>query len=550
MKNKLILVLILFHNTFFAVNIEDLYTYLKTVNNGIYAKFDNITYESPSENYIDLSKNWLLQTPGIWGHSINELNESKKYNTTGKYDTNVGLSTCSTNNDCGKLSFCGVANFTLNNDLLCLTHQYDILNTLAVNIESANYSVDISQLGNNGITFGEFTYALKNALYKLALKSITMDHVIDVRLIEGSYIPDTVTNLSKVNIKLDLLKSYFKDLVSVLPANNKLKISIANMNSCSPLYCHKSHLVLDFSWNHGKIINIDNNDLVVGGEDFYGAWYMGDNPVADVMIEVQGPIVNSSTKYLNILWEYVENHKGWLENKCYTYENGKITSSCLTKLDLISLNKTNIKNQDLLPIKAMSVSKIDGSVLDDNADQSELARVFLFKNATSTINISQQALYQLSNGLFGPPIGPTNTVDGNLIDAIAFAIYYHHVNVNIITSQLIGNANSSFSSSVSLDYIRNDLLTTLMSLANINSDQASSILNKYLHLATLDYSHSGTKQDLNHIKFWEVDNHLLYFGSHNMYSSGLQEFGIIIDSESLANLVNQNFWIPMFNNSY
>ncbi len=547
MLRKLITLSIIFNNYIFSVNLNDLYVYLKTVNNGIYNNFDNITYATPTVNYIDLSKNWLLQTPGIWGHSIDELNESKAFSVTKVFNTNVSLSTCSANSDCGKLSYCAVAKFTLNNDKLCLTPQYEVLNVLATNIESASYTVDMSQLGFNGFSSAEFTYTIKNSLYKLALKSISLNREIDVRLIEGSYMPDTVNTLSIFNSELDILKSYFKDLVSSLPANNKLKISIANINSCSPIICHKLPLILDFSWNHAKIVNIDNNDIIVGGEDFIGNWYLGKNPAADILIDVQGPVASIASNYLDILWNYVDNHRGLLENKCYTYENNNITDTCLTKMiKNISLknNKTN-----LLPVMAMPIAKLDGNILNDNADESELSKVFMLKNATSSIYISQQGLYQKAESYAGALEGPVNTVDGTVIDAIAFAIYYHHVIVKIITSNLIGNPAASFSSGADLNYVRNDIKKSLIKLTNMSDSDANNLLNQFLSLSNIDYNHSNSKENLSHLKFWEIDNHIVYMGSHNFYPAGLQEFGLIIDNEQIVDMINQSFWNPMWNNS-
>lgn len=191
------------------------------------------------------------------------------------------------------------------------------------------------------------------------------------------------------------MKSYLNNIISKLPANNKLIISIANIRSCTfKSNCgnqEKQHdISLDLSWNHGKIIAVDGNILITGGENLFGQDYTQAEPVNDANIKIFGPVVNGATTYANILWKYVQHHRAIAVNHCYTYKKGCISTKCSKA---ISLNNEFNVNSSLL-VQAMFISKLNNGVgIGDDADQSEIARVFALKNATRSIKISQQALF-------------------------------------------------------------------------------------------------------------------------------------------------------------
>lgn len=57
------------------MSIQKFYQYLKTINNGIYAKYDGITYDQPSENILP-KDDWVMQFPNHWGMDIDKYNLS------------------------------------------------------------------------------------------------------------------------------------------------------------------------------------------------------------------------------------------------------------------------------------------------------------------------------------------------------------------------------------------------------------------------------------------------------------------------------------------
>lgn len=544
-----------------AVSIDQIYKYIKTVNNGEYEKYDGITFSKPSLNAVRNDGKFLFQTPQLWSHTLKEYNQSRIFSKTGKYDPVFNLPTCFSDNDCGHLSKCSTAFFTKTNEKLCLMPQDNILNRLATNISGANDSVDIFTLGLHTITTGAFTSTLKNALHKLAEKSIGMNHPIKIRMLEGQFIPfeEKVKILNGANSSPEQIGSfvtlyeYLKNLTNDLPKKNKLIISVASMTACLPFVC-PYHLdpLFSFSYNHGKAVIIDNNDLLTGGQNFNGEEYLGKNPTSDSMVELVGPIAQTGEKYADVLWKYVNSHqRGKVENHCFTYINGKINNDCLLTLSNPNSNP-NITPNPIgsghlsFEIKAMSVAKLNHGILPD-ADQSEIARVYAFKNATKTIKISQQGLFVKS--LFKKILPPFETLDGNVISALAYAIYAHNVDVKIVTSNF-STSLTGFTSFVKLQYIYTSIKNSIKSQFPSATDlEITDKLSKLLHLAYIGFDANNNNIIANHNKFWMVDDHLFYFGSHNIYPSALQQYGIIIDNKTLAQNILINFWDPMWKNS-
>lgn len=543
-----------------AVSIDEIYKHIKTVNNSEYEKYDGITFSKPSINALRNDGKFLFQTPQLWGHTLKEYNQSRVWSKTGKYDPVFNLPTCFSDNDCGHLSKCATAFFTKSDEKLCLMPEDNILNRLATNISGANYSVDIFTLGLYTITSGAFTDTIKNALYKLAEKSIRMNHTIKIRMLEGNYIPFTkqlklvrgANPSPELNGSLITLYGYLKNLTKDLPKKNKLIISVASMTGCLPSICpYKQDPMFSFSWNHGKAVIIDNKDLMTGGQNFNADEYLGENPTNDSMIELIGPIAQTAEKYADVLWKYVDSHpRGGIENHCFTYMNGKINNICLLTLSKADFSVTpNVVESNHLPFKieTMSVSKLDHGILPSDADQSEIARVYAFKNAIKTIKISQQALFVKS--IFKKVIPPFETPDGNVISALAYAIYAHNVDVKIITSNF-SKSLTGFTSFVRLKYIYTSIKNSIKSQFPSASDiEITGKLNKLLHLAYISFNANNNKIIANHNKFWMVDDHLFYFGSHNIYPTALQQYGIIVDNKALAQNILINFWNPMWKNS-
>ncbi|WP_341753524.1 hypothetical protein [Candidatus Tisiphia endosymbiont of Dioctria rufipes] len=152
-------------------------------------------------------------------------------------------------------------------------------------------------------------------------------------------------------------------------------------------------------------------------------------------------------------------------NHCYTYKRGNISTKCAKAISLN--NEFNINSS--LPVQAMFISKLNNGVgIGDDSDQSEIARVFALKNATRSIKISQQALFNKGRDdpLANKVLQPINTINGNIIQAIAHAIHNNAVDTYIVTSNLF---RFNYSDHVDLQYLYDYILNIIVSDYHVES---------------------------------------------------------------------------------
>ncbi|MCX8514799.1 MAG: phospholipase D-like domain-containing protein [Burkholderiales bacterium] len=540
MKSFLLSIFILISTYINAVTLDSIYQFLKTTDNGAYAKYDNITYQVPSLNQLSGESSWLIQTPELWGHSIAEYNYSLTHSGINQFDPQTNLPMCNSDADCGSLSHCQSAYFTTNSSHLCLLPEHQILNQIVANISNANYSVDITTLSNSKgiITTGLFTMAINQGLKNLAQRTINFNHSVTVRVLGGSGNPVFTS-----------LLTYLHSLIQGIPSNNKLVVSVASMTSCffsKP--CANGSPKLDVSANHSKIVDVDSNQLIEGGENMWSNDYLESYPANDVSISLTGPVATTATIFVNNLWNNVRNNYSILGyNHCYTYSNGNISTTCAGD---INPNNNSISNESGMMVQVMPLMNYGIGVIskDNNANQSMLAFVDAIYNAESSIKISQQAiLYKFL--MFPTVFYPLDTTDGNILQALAYAIHVNNVDVSIITSQLKSDNVIAYNSFSSLQNVHDAILDQLLLYHNETYFSAQQELTQKLHLASIDFNNSNDSKMNSHNKLLIVDNHLFYIGSYNIYLTYLQEFGVLVDSEEATTILNDNLWNPMWNNA-
>lgn len=505
-----------------------------------FPQYKDISYTEPSENYIEPSK-WLLQTPNAW--YINEKEYAKGFKPKKDHIMHslFYVPTCNIQKDCQGISVCKSVPYTFDGKKLCLTKAHDILEEIYRTIISAKRTVDITTLAdpfNGEFIQGAFDGVIKNAIITLGYASIKYDHPVAIRLLAGS----------AINFRDN--KEYLKEISKKLPAGNKLIISIAYMRSCFGQDNCSSDKTQDaaelgFSWNHAKIINADSKVLITGGQNLWGKDYLSSNPVNDTNIKIIGQVANGATAYANALWDYVKSRadRDLDVNHCYTYLNGKISMQCPENF---SFNKYIFKpEKNYIKIKAIPIGKLGGGVKIEGDDQSEVARVFALKSAKHTIKISQQAIFSRKT-LTRDLLYPIVTKEGNVIQAIAYAIYKNNVDVYIVTSHI--NANYTYTPNIELKYISRAIRNAMARDYNLSKHEAVKKLKKHLKLGYIGTANDADPEVESHNKFWMVDDRIFYLGSHNFYPAALQEFGVIVEGAA-AQILLEDFWNPMWSNS-
>nr|7WU1_A Chain A, Phospholipase D [Moritella sp. JT01]7WU1_B Chain B, Phospholipase D [Moritella sp. JT01]7WU1_C Chain C, Phospholipase D [Moritella sp. JT01]7WU1_D Chain D, Phospholipase D [Moritella sp. JT01]7WU1_E Chain E, Phospholipase D [Moritella sp. JT01]7WU1_F Chain F, Phospholipase D [Moritella sp. JT01] len=544
------------HHSTNELDVNDIYDHL----NEKYSQFNDVTFSKPSTNY--LKPGWILDTHFTFGTSSEFYNKSFDALSFNHVDSEFNMSTCNDDSECGGVSTCTAPAYTKNKDgdakKLCTVPADKILDAIYDNIVSAKRSVDIVTLQpmdishlNLSFSSGAFTATIKNALSQLAKNTQYSDHHITVRLLQGSFTPmlgyDAESEEEEIR-QLSLTQTnYLSEIASVLPEVNNLDITVGSVRSCNKLISNcgnnnsQKDVLLNVAWNHGKIINVDNQSVITGGHNLWGADYLQRNPVNDLSINILGPIASTATKYGNTLWNYVCNNTGTITNTFVTYANGQYTYDCPAHISSTYVAPTDAKNG--LAVKVMSISKLNNGVLDKDADQSEVARVYAFKNATKSIKISQQALF--FKGAFGKVLHPLKTIDGTVMEALASAIY-KGVTVDIVTSSLDGGI---YSSGYNSEFVYNYLLNVLHKAPYyLERNYAKTFLDKNLHINFISINGRETN-NMSHNKLWIVDDKVFYVGSHNIYPSSLQQFGVIVDDKDATAQLEKQLWTPMWKNS-
>lgn len=543
-----IFLLLLILNILNALSIEDVYLYLKSTDNGIYSKYENVTYSKPSMNY--LPSDWLFQTPNGWGYTIDQLNLSRTHGSL-PLDSTWNLPICQNDNDCIQPAVCKEALFSNDKRLLCQTGSYNLLNQFSNLISSANYTVDVIHYDNSNNVDSIFTQALEVSLKKLAQKSIDENKTIYVRFLKGVQIPSGFS-VKNFILTLSTLKDFILKITKDLPNGNHLVLSVANMESCYIINnCFKfKNLLFLFSFNHGKLINVDNNILFTGNSN-YTDDYLLYNPVIDIDIKIQGPILLYANTFTNIIWNYVSKNKFLSLNQCFTYQNNQITNDCLDNIPFPPISNNNPPN-----VNTMFVATYGTNVISSDTDQSEMARVYAVYNAKSIVRIVQQAVDIIGYKDFNKVFFPNTTLDynfpvPNIIAAMAYDIT-RNVDVYITTSSLTSTSSDTYSSFVSNQYIYNQIFNNIRVLEpNMSDSLIKTLLNSKLHLSTIAFTPNDPKVGITslHAKFWMVDDQVFYIGSHNIYPTNLQEFGLVLDSSTFATQLIQQWWNPLWDNS-
>jgi len=75
-----------------------------------------------------------------------------------------------------------------------------------------------------------------------------------------------------------------------------------------------------------------------------------------------------------------------------------------------------------------------------------------------------------------------------------------------------------------------------------SKEEAKALLTRHFHYGVL--SLDGQTEADHHDKAWIVDDVLFSIGSHNIYPSAIQEFGLIVESETATKKLLDDLWVP------
>lgn len=370
-------------------------------------------------------------------------------------------------------------------------------------IRSANQFIDITSL--YPYPDGEFETAIINGLVDLAKEG----RDVTVRILTG------FTPLDVFGSQRKYLESLIAQLKPIKTGNLKIYVAAqqTEYKDC---------------WNHAKIVAVDGQMALVGGENLWADDYLGASPVHDMNILLQGSIVYYMHKFTDVTWS----------NVCgYTHDNWKPVywHTGATEIVHACLDKSQVKLQPgpgTLPV--LGAGRY-GTVLDPAVNPADVAMLLCFSAAKETIYIAQQ---DLLNYLLVWEAGLTE---------IAKALI-REVDVYIVISNdyaKAGNGSSYSTSTVRHTAFRIKEYVSAQPNAP-SGNKLTELLCSKLHLSTLRFGPSDTWPNgyefANHSKFFMVDDKVFYVGSENLYPADLVEYGVFISDAKAINEIKTHYW--------
>jgi len=415
-------------------------------------------------------------------------------------------------------------------------------------IAKAEHWVDITTLAPPD---GKFEESYKEALRLLAENAQKNDRKITVRILFG--------NIVGMPINADSLISSFTEQSSKIVDGPNIELWVGGWRK-------------GLSWNHSKIIAVDGKHLFTGGHNMWDAHYCQKNPVRDLSTILEGPCANDGHLFANKMWQFItETDKGMFFNFLPDWAP-RFTESrvCVAQWP------------DSLPeyppmYEAPPFEKVTGKIpimsfgrygqIHENpatANPSDAAIVAMFESAKTIIKMSLQDLGPLSLAVAFP--GCKRAIPGGkwpaeYLRALGEAIYNRGVDVEIVLSNPL-SVPGGLSPSAACYGNGWDCVDVACEIINSMKEHGCNDDAKFRQMVqenlriTFLRSKKGSEEWAdgghigNHAKFFMVDDKCYYVGSQNLYIANLAEWGIVVDDEAQTQKVLEEYWNPMWEQSY
>ena len=433
-------------------------------------------------------------------------------------------------------------------------------------IAVARKSIDIAELYNFSLTKVNPAYP-NGGFYKAIVDGLKRGHrdhpheVPVIRLLLGVYPP------GDPNMEL-----FIQDLKRSV--GNWVKVQSGYMRSAL------------YSWNHAKVIDEDGREAIVGGENYWADDYLNSShPVNDVSMWVKGPAAADVSHFMNILWTFTCDHRlipaNGIKVRIWNTGNG-IFPPCIKDAPIdrpaADPNGRTIlvvgklghgipvpgeKGKESPPIVRPKLSgntcnatqaKQDNKDVNNKRDYEyrnpgETALRALIASAKHSIFLSQQDLLSCLPKRYA---ATEAKFDERAFAALAERIA-HGVKVKIVLSSY-STETGGYSNGWETKDVAKVLLEMLEKNERFSEALSRHMLCERVGLTTIRNDAKVSKWSdglpfYNHAKVVDVDNEAFYIGSGNLYPSGLQELGFIVDDPSAGAHLKQAYLDPLWENS-
>lgn len=402
-------------------------------------------------------------------------------------------------------------------------------------IASAEHFVDITSLV---VPEDDFFSALRRALVALDRKN----KEITVRILFGTHLP-------VIGLKVDANQVY-KDLINSLPNNKrtKLKIYIGSFASSEILGIAQRKY---FSWNHSKIVAVDDEILLTGGHNLFRSYLSSENPVHDISLRLPGKIAEIGHRFCDFLWGFTERAAQKTIFNLGKYGDIATNQPEIEKFSLSYINedlKTSKLGQEIdtsIPedkegfVKVIAAGRLANTFYKTGHhyyNVSDSAKLTMIKDAEDSIYISQQAIH---------PIIFKNQFNSNVIKELILAMM-RGVDVFILKSSSkkeIAGEIDAYNSGLDRRHTFQFFYQEAMALGGVDKDDLRRKL--FAHFYLLDTGKPRIEVP-NHAKVLIVDAKAVSVGSHNLYDDSHAEFEVILQNSRLLLDYYAQFWLNSF----
>jgi len=463
---------------------------------------------------------WVLQTPPKehWGQPASSLPLPAPCAGPG-CDPDFGLQPCGHQGDCTGGGVCRPVSATVTRPgdpprSLCVGHS-DLLyeRIYEALIETVAYA-DITNLSPCDV---RFEAAIRNALTFLANRGA----VARVRILFGNILGAEVDTAS-------VLGSLTRDLDPGAP----LTVHVG---------AYRQGLA---SWNHAKVVAVDDALLIEGGHNLWTAHYLTSSPIHDLSVRLRGTTAVDAHLFVNQLWA----------TTCadHTFPNSSSRHSFPAGAPDCPPDYGWAPQPPLLTHTRVIAAARLGAL---GADPSDAAQLAMIAAAQSVVRLSLQDI--------GPvKIGPVTIGDwpqpllGELGRALVrgVVVYVVLTNPGSVPGGLGGSGNTYGNG-----WTAGDTAAALEQWFDDHPGElptgttARDLICTRFHAALLRFSSEDTWPDGanigNHAKFFIVDDLAFYVGSQNLYESDLAEFGLIVDDPAATAHALAEYWTPLWTQS-
>lgn len=340
----------------------------------------------------------------------------------------------------------------------------------------------------------------------------------------------------------------------------------------------------DASWNHSKIIAVDGKYLWTGGHNFWDRHYLREKPVNDLSIEMEGGTAADAHRFANAQWGYIVKKQAtgwgrWVDNNVpdtielprrarvtvseFPIARKAADSNHAAEFPPFYKHKKELSSRagfDPDYVKCITMGRY-GTLLK-KARPSDDAFVAMLKSAKQIIRLSLQDL--------GPPTVqvakqavPGLTWPHRYLNALATVIWERGVDVEIVLSnpKSIPDNLSPMEACYGNGWTCVDVAAEIIKKiikhhpeAKQNPGKLRAMVEDNLRVCFLR-SPQGTRykdgQTLGlHSKHFIIDDVATYIGSQNLYMCDLAEWGVLIDDKKVVNSIKEQYWDPMWKNSF